>query len=614
MSVIDPVTEDVPATAPSSAADPVTTEIIRNAFIAIADDINATLIRSAYSPIIYEGKDCSVALMDRDGEVLGQSLGLPLFLGNLDYCVKLIAQMHGWDHFAPGDVFIMNDSYMTGTHLNDMTVITPIFWNGERVGFSASRAHWLDVGAKDPGMPVDSHEIFQEGVRWGPTRVVEGGKTRDEIVDLLRRNNRFGDAAIGDLNAQIAAGRTGEARLQALFDRFGNEAITAAIANIFEQTERLERRAIADIPDGSYEASGFLDNDSLGTDPIPAKLRVDVSGDSIHVDLAGSSPMTTGPVNCGYTQTVAALRVAFKLLIHSDKPVNGGSFKTLTVDAPKGSVYAAEEPAACAWYFTPLGLLIDMFMKALAPAVPDRVAAAHYGDSMAVTIAGTDPRADNARYLMVEPTTGGWGAYAGGDGQDALINNVNGSFRDLPAEVFEHKFPVMIKSYGISQDSGGVGQYRGGNGVYREYQFEAPANLSLWFERSKTPPWGLFGGGGGQGPKIEITMPDGSVCTDLKVNALPVPEGAVLRTQTSGGGGYGDPEKRDPQAIRDDILDRYISPEFAEKHFAPSAAATDQPPMPQAPPSGAEPQGKPENKQGGPSFLARLFGRTGQSG
>ncbi|MEM1263783.1 MAG: hydantoinase B/oxoprolinase family protein [Pseudomonadota bacterium] len=225
------------------AVDQITTEIIRNAFVSIAQDMNATLIRSAFTPVIYEGKDCSVALIDADGEVLGQSLGLPLFLGNLEICVKLIAEQHGWDYFQEGDIFYMNDSYMTGTHLNDATVIMPIFWQGTRVGFAASRAHWLDVGAMSPGTPVNSYEIYQEGVRWGPTRMYERGVPRLDVIDLLRRNSRFGESTVGDFNAQVAAAKTGEQRLQALFDRFGAETIDARLKKSKLPISWLESRA-----------------------------------------------------------------------------------------------------------------------------------------------------------------------------------------------------------------------------------------------------------------------------------------------------------------------------------------------------------------------------------
>lgn len=547
--------------------DPITTEIIRNAFISIANDMNAALIRSAFTPVIYEGKDCSVALIDEYGEVLGQSLGLPLFLGNLEICVKLIAEQHGWDYFQEGDVFYMNDSYMTGTHLNDATIIMPIFLQGKRVGFAASRAHWLDVGAKDPGTPVDSHEIYQEGVRWGPTRLYDAGKPREDVIDLLRRNSRFGEAIIGDMNAQIAAGRTGEQRLHALFGRFGAETIAAARDEIFKQTELREREAVEALQDGVFRAEGYLDDDGLGSDPLLVNLTITIEGDSMTIDLAGSAEQARGPVNCGMTQTVAAARVAYKLLICSDVSPNGGSFRPLNVTAPDRTIFSAQEPAACGWYFSSLGLLIDLVVKALAPIMPDKAAGAHYGDSMVITIAGHDPRNDNQFFLMLEPTTGGWGAFDGGDGANSLINNVNGSFKDIPIEIFECKYPLRILSYGIRQDSGGAGKYRGGNGTFREYLVEADSDLFLWFERSKTTAWGLFGGKDGAPPNVMVERPDDEKLEFLKVNGIKVQNGTVINSLTGGGGGYGKAFDRDPETVRQDVIDDYVSLDHARKAY-----------------------------------------------
>jgi len=547
--------------------DPITTEIIRNAFISIANDMNATLIRSAFTPIIYEGKDCSIALIDEKGEVLGQSLGLPLFLGNLEICVKLIAEKHGWDYFKEGDVFYMNDSYMTGTHLNDATIIMPIFWRGNRIGFAASRAHWLDVGAKDPGTPVDSHEIYQEGVRWGPTRLYESGEPREDVIDLLRRNSRFGEATVGDMNAQVAAGRTGEKRLHALYDRFGVETIAAARDEIFRRTEELEREAVIALPDGVYQAEGYLDDDGLESDPLLVKLELTVSGDAMTIDLAGSAEQARGPVNCGITQTIAAARVAYKLLICSEVSPNGGSFRPLEVTAPERTIFSAQEPAACGWYFSSLGLLIDLVIKALAPVMPEKAAGAHYGDSMVITVAGQDPRYDNEFYMMIEPTTGGWGAFDGGDGESSLINNVNGSFKDIPVEIFESKYPLQILSYGIRRDSGGAGKYRGGNGTYRNYLVKADSDLFLWFERSKTTAWGLFGGENGLPPDVVVERPGEDKLELLKVNGIKVRDGTVIKSLTGGGGGYGNAFERDPEAVRQDAIDGYVSLDHARAAY-----------------------------------------------
>lgn len=547
--------------------DPITVEIIRNAFVAIAQDMNAALIRSAYSPIIYEGKDCAVALLDERGDVLAQSLGVPLFLGNLEIAVRLTAEMYGWDVFRPGDIFYVNDSYMTGTHLNDATVFAPIFLDDQLIGFSASRAHWLDVGGKDPGMATDSREIYQEGMRWPPTRIYEGGRPREDIIELLRRNSRFGHQLLGDLNAQVVAARTGEARLKGLVERFGLETVRAARDEIFRQSERLEREVIRAIPDGVYTAEGALDDDGLGHGPVPVKVRIEVQGESMVIDLEGSSPQTQGPVNSGFAQTISGARVAFKLLINPERPVDGGTFKTLTVRAPEGTIFHAKEPAPCQWYFTPQGLLIDLIIKALAPALPDRVAGAHYGDSMVVYFAGADPRRGGEPFLSVEANPGGWGGFQGGDGEDGLINAVNGAFKDLPVEVFENKYPIVVEAYGFRTDSGGPGAFRGGCGLYREYVLEAPAHGYTWFERSVTPAWGLFGGGTGVGPDVVINPGREDERHLLKASALPLEPGDVVRIYTGGGGGYGAPYERDVARVREDVLDGYVSREAAERDY-----------------------------------------------
>jgi len=547
-------------------ADPISTEIIRNAFISIAQDMNAVLIRSAYTPVIYEGKDCVVALLDEKGEVLGQSSGLPLFLGNLQVCVQETAKMYGWDYFKEGDIFFVNDSFFTGTHLNDITIFAPIFWNGKLAGFSASRAHWLDVGGKDPGGSMDSTNIYQEGFRWPVTRLYENNEPRKEIIEFLRINGRFGYSLIGDMNAQIAAGKTGEKRFQGILDRFGIDLVRSARDEIFRQSEELEREAVKKIKNGTYYADGFLDDDGLGSDPVKINMKVIVEDEKITIDLDGSANQTQGPVNCGFAQTISACRVAFKLLINPKRPVDGGTFKTLDVTAPKGSIFKAEEPAACQWYFSSLGLLIDAFVKALSTSTKELSAAAHYGDSMVIFIGGVDPR-NNFPFLSVEPTCGGWGGFEGSDGADALINNVNGGFKDLPIEVFESKYPVSIFNYGFRENSGGLGKFRGGLGLYREYTINTDGFVSLWFERSVTPAWGLFGGKDGLPPNVNIKIPNEEEKNLLKANGLQIKKGTVLTTYTGGGGGFEEPLERDPEDVLKDVKNRYVTIEKAKENY-----------------------------------------------
>ena len=549
-----------------SKIDPISTEIIRNAFVSIAQDMNAALIRSAYTPVIYEGKDCVVALLDEQGNVLGQSSGLPLFLGNLEICVKETAKIRGWDYFKEGDIYFVNDSYFTGTHLNDMTIFAPMFWKHKLVGFSASRAHWLDVGGKDPGGSMDSTNIYQEGFRWPTTKLYENHEPNKEIIEFLKINGRFGYSLEGDMNAQIAAGKTGEKRFISIIERFGLDLIHAARDEIFKQSEELERQAVKSIKDGEYYAEGFLDNDGLGSDPIKICMKVIVKDDNIKIDLDGSSPQALGPVNCGFAQTISACRVAFKLLVNPKRPVDGGTFKTLDVVAPEGSIFKAQLPAACQWYFSSLGLLIDAFVKALSKSTKELSAAAHYGDSMVIFIGGVDPKSSSP-FLSVEPTCGGWGAFENNDGASGLINNVNGGFKDLPIEVYENKYPVSIFKYGFRTDSGGSGKFRGGCGLYREYTVNADGFVSLWFERSKTTAWGLFGGDSGKGPNVDIAHSDGKHEQKLKANGMQIKSGTVITTYTGGGGGFEKASERNPQDVLSDVKNKYVSVEKAKTEY-----------------------------------------------
>lgn len=546
--------------------DPVTVEIIRNAFTSAANDMNATLIRSAYSPILYEGGDCVVALLDTEHQVLGQSAGLPLFLGNLETCSMAVEQLYGREVWKQGDVWILNDSYLGGTHLNDVTIFAPVFVDAELVGFAATRAHWMDMGSKDVGGSMDSVDIFQEGFRMGPVRLQEAG-VDTHVVDLIKTNVRFPYQTIGDMKAMIAALRMGSIRMQELVGRYGLETVEQARDEIFRQTEELEREVVQAIPDGVYEAEGVLDNDGIDLDrTIPIRLCVTVDGGTIDFDVTESADQTRGPVNCGVAQAVSALRVGYKLLVSPDTNSNGGSFRALTTQVREGSVLGAVAPAACQWYFSHLGLLIDLVAKALAPAIPGRVVAASHGDSMIITTAGLDPRTSR-NWVTMEATLGGWGAWEGSDGESALINSVNGSLQDLPIEMVETKYPFRINEYRIRQDSGAPGKWRGGNGVTRSYEFLSDCVVGLWFERSQTPPWGLFGGGDAAGPEVIINPGTDGEVHALKANARPVSRGDVIRLSVSGGGGFGDPIERDPAAVRYDVENGFISAAHATEHY-----------------------------------------------
>lgn len=546
-------------------ADVATTEIIRNFFQSCAEDMNAALIRSAYSPVIYESKDCSVALLDANADVLGQSSGLPIFLGALEVGVKHTIERIGLSGFRPGDVWFVNDPYITGAHINDVTVFAPIFWQGSLAGFTVSRAHWMDLGAKDPGVTMNSTDVYQEGVRLGPTKLFEDYRAREEWLDMLVRNSRFPDTLVGDLNAQVTACRTGEQRFCDALERFGAETLWAARELIFAQTAQLEREAIAGMPDGVYRAEGTLDNDGAGSDPVAVAVAITIDGDRMSVDLTGTAPMAGGSINCGEAETLCATRVAYKTLVLPDRGMDGGSFSTLDVHVPPRTILSAEDPAACQYYYTPLGLVIDLMITALAESMPEHAAAAHFGDPMNICFAGDDPRHDGAPYFYIDATPGGWGAWATGDGEEGLMSAVNGSIKVQPVEVFEAKYPIRVTEWALRADSEGAGRHRGGAGVRRAFQVDADTSLYLWLERSVTPAWGLFGGHPATGPRVDIG--GSQERHDLKANRLALRAGDTVVLHTGGGGGWGDPFERDPGAVRQDVLDGVVSRARAAERY-----------------------------------------------
>jgi N-methylhydantoinase B len=543
-----------------TTADPITTEVIRNFVISCAQDMNAALWRSAFSSIIYEGRDSAVALLDDRGNMLGQSTGVPLFVGAIDACVRLVIDRYGTD-MHPGDIFILNDSYLQGTHLHDVTAIGPMFYKGELVGFGAARAHWQDIGAIDPGSTMGSTSIYHEGIRLGPTRIVDKGRPIPEWYDLLTRNTRLKEMTIGDLNAQITSIRTGERRLSQVLDRIGAATYRAACANIFEQARLLDRAAIGALADGTYYREGYLDNDGVGTEPVKVALKLTIDGERMLIDLAGSSGPVEGSINCGAVQTQSMLRLAYKTMINPERAITGGSFSTMEVTIPDDCIFNAREPYACEWYFTGLGLLADLMISCLGEAMPEKATAANYGDSMVAAFFNMDP--EKGQWIAVEPTAGGWGGTVGADGESALINLSNGGFRNIAAEVYETKFPVRVEEFSLRGDSGGPGRWRGGCGVVRSYRLLDDAFGALWFERSHTPAWGISGGKSGTGPFNEIIYPDGKVETPLKMRARRFPKGTLFVTRTGGGGGYGDPLGRPFEEVRQDVIRGLVSREQA---------------------------------------------------
>ena len=547
-------------------ADPFVSEIIRCRLLAAAEDMRLALVRSAYSPIIYESEDCAVALLDRNGDVLAQSTGLPMFLGNLEQAVKEAVRLRGGEtELQPGDVLCLNDSYIQGTHLEDGTVFSPIFWRETLVGFAATRAHWEDVGSMDPGGGFCSTEIYQEGLRLGPVRIISAGEPNRDVLDILHRNSRSGDAIVGDVYAMVAACRTGERRLQAVLDRFGLETLDAVRDELFRQSEELDRRAVAAIPNGKYSAEGYLDNDGIELDrPVRVRVAITVAEDEMLVDLTGTSEAAAGSINCGVAQTVSSVRVAYVLLFGGDRPPDGGSFRNLKVLVPEGSFLHAEEPHACECYAASSVLLMDLIVRAFAPVLPDFVCAGQFGDALTM-LTGINPRTQKP-FILSEAHAGGWGASADQDGADGVIDLTNGRLRNVPIEVLETKFPIRVIEYGYRRDSAGRGRFRGGTGIIRRYALGVDADIYYWLDRIVTPAWGLFGGDSGKMSEARVRGSVGDL-NPMKANRLAAKAGDEFIIMTGGGGGYGDPSLRSPEAVRRDLEAGFLSREQAARDY-----------------------------------------------
>jgi len=552
----------------TAAVDPITVEIIRNALNAAADEMGVNLARSAYTPIIYEIKDYSVALFDTDCRLLGQAPGLPIFLGALEDAVKVTVARYGVENMGEGDVYLVNDSYEVGSHLNDISLFTPVFFDGRLVGYAASKAHWIDIGAMEPSQTMASTDIYQEGYRIGPTRIMRKGRLNKELLEFFMLNSRMPRSIHGDFFAQVAACRAGEQRFQDILRRFGKEAFQSAVDEIFQQCERLDRQVVDALPDGEWEAEGFMDSDGTNFDvPVKVRLKVTIKGSDIYLDLTGSADQTGGCLNSGFSQTMSAARLAFKFLINPEVSPTGGTFRNLHVYAPPRSIFAAQEPAACQYYYPHAGLMIDLFIKLMAQVMPDRVTGAQCADPMNVMFDGIH-LATGETWVAGEAVALGWGASRDADGENGLANYGGGDLKNYPGEVMEAKYPIRVREYGLRQDSGGPGKRRGGLAIYRDFEtLGEPLNVSLWLERSVTGPWGIFGGQQGGTPIVEVSRPGHQPIRKLKASHIVCPVGTRIKVVTGGGGGYGDPRERERDKVEADVVDGYVSRQVAAEAY-----------------------------------------------
>jgi N-methylhydantoinase B len=559
----------------SAQLDPFTTEIIRNGLIKAAEDMRAAVEWTAYSPVIYEGVDLACGIVDPTPSLIAETAGIPAFLGNLVNAVRDIQDTIGRDRIDPEDIFFCNDPYNGGgTHCNDVVVAYPIFHEGVVVAFAVFKAHVLDIGGiYTGGWYNNTTEVLQEGLLVPPVKLYARGEPNEDIFRILKTNSRLPDALVGDVRSLVGAVRIGGRRVTELIEKYGYETFQASVAEVLDHAERLTRAEIRKIPDGEYEAEFFLDGDGDDDRPLSDKLRVHVVvtvlGDEMTVDLSGSSDQSRGPLNAPRPTSISYVRYGAKAVTTPTLANNEGCFRSLTVKLRPGSMFDPIRPAPTSLWVEASQNIPDLMLKALAPAIPDRVRASTFGSDVATFIYGTDPRTKRYYIMVEESVPGGWGAKPWADGETALHALAEGDTYNIPVEMVEVNYPLRIDRYEIVPDSGGPGQFRGGLGAVKTVTpVDHDCKFIATFDRSKySPAWGLFGGKEGGPNRLAIVRQDQTVERHVKVTDMPVAAGETIVYEAGGGGGFGDPLTRDPDLVVADVRDGYVSAHSAERDY-----------------------------------------------
>ena len=553
-----------------TTVDPITVQVIRNALRAAAEEMQTTLVKTAHNPLIYEVQDFGVAMTNHRGELIAEGSGLPGFLGCLPPTIQSGLRVHGPAGLADGDVLLANEPYDTGTHTSDTAVYVPIFYDGRLVAFSAIMAHWADIGGITPGgWCPDSTNVHQEGLLFSHNKLYAAGQRNEELYRFILKNVRYPDLVQGDLNAMIAACRTGARRYQALCEKYGADVLQTAMEIVFDQSEQRMRREIAAIPDGVYTAETCMDHDGVELDrPLRMKVTVEVAGDEMRIDWAGTDEVARGPVNHPFIGTQALCATVLKSLTMPMDPMNHGHLRPLTVTAPENTIVSPLYPAPCDSYGYVAEMVIHLTIRALAQAVPERCPACSY-QMAGIYFFRTDPRFGRP-FIYTDPVDGGGGAFPHDDGPSGLIFVGNGDAPNTPVEVVESRYPLLIRRYALHLEEYGAGQYRGGFGVIRDYEMlEDHILVQTSNENTRCRPWGLFGGQ--DAGVTRFVFWEGTdrewVTTERLSYFGPFQRGDRVSVRTAGGGGWGPPANRSPERVQDDILNGLITPEQAEKIY-----------------------------------------------
>lgn len=550
--------------------DPVTLAVVRGSLEQIADEMDLHLIHAAISPIISETNDCANGIFHPiTGETIAQGrYGLPVFLAYMQFAVQKVIEMANEDGgFKPGDVWIMNETYMGGSHLQDVQIIAPVFVDETLFAVMATTGHWMDMGGNVPGgWAPRATEIHQEGIVIPPIKLYDAGKLNKALVAMFKANVRLPNEIAGDMAAMVNVFNVGNRGVVALVKRYGLQVLGECLNEMIAYSERQMRSYISELPDGTYTWEDFIDNDGIVDEPISVKLAITVSGDQMHFDFTGTGPLARGPLNMSRNTTLSSCFVAIKH-IFPDVPVNGGTFRPISIHVPDKTLLSAEYPAACGGYLDPMGRVIDVVFGALSKILPDKTPAAFFGTIGVVAISGVHPKSKNY-FVGVFPYPGGYGATRASDG---LVNGTppQSMANFMSLEMSEHRFPLRFDYFRIREDSGGAGLHRGGCGTEYGFTTLSDTTVSVLGDRVDHAPFGICGGSAAQSNSVTFVTSGKSWKPPLrsKQEKEPLSAGDSLRVGSPGGGGWGNPLERPLSTVELDLNRGLISPETAQEKY-----------------------------------------------
>jgi N-methylhydantoinase B len=552
-------------------ADIFTIEIIKNALVAIGEEMFLALKRSSKSPIIYESLDYGIGVTDAQGRLISQGNGIPGFIGTLDAGVQNIIEKFDHDKIYPDDVFILNDPYAGGgTHLSDVCMIRPVFFNNELVAWTANKAHWTEIGGKDPGSySADATEIYQEGLQFPGIKIFEKGIANQALLDLIEVNVRLPEMTLGDLQACAASLKVGEQRFLTVIEKYSKEVTLTAIDKLLEHGDLMVLEKFKTLPKGSFEAEDVIDEDGMGNGPFKVKVKVTITDELFTLDFTGSSDQAPGPINCTMGVLISAAREVFMGIVQPDAPATDGCFRRLKVICPEGTLLTAKRPAPVSSYFEAMVCAADVIRKALAYELPGVVTAGQFGSVCTMNLSGENPDTGE-QYLLVEPLVGGWGASLGKDGESGQFCVGNGETSNIPIEITEARYGVMVEQYAFNNIPAGAGEFRGGNGVILDYRILSDnADISSFFGRGITKPWGIDEGAEGSCNYVEVFDKDGNAKARFsRTSRYALKKGDLIRLVTGNGGGWGNPLKRPQSEVLDDIKNGFLTEQEAQQLYA----------------------------------------------